>query len=79
MADKKDLKKPSPKELAATIRDYSANGTRGITIFSENMKPLRDFVVTYVSEESGGYVAGHQKDQRRIITLKFADIKEIRI
>lgn len=79
MAEKKDLKKPTPKELAAVIRDYSANGTRTITIFSETMKPLRDFIVTYVSEESGGYLAGHQKDQRRIITMKFADIKEIRV
>lgn len=79
MAEKKELKKPTPKELAAMIRDYSANGSRTITILSETMKPLRDFIVTYVSEESGGYVAGHLKDQRRIITMKFADIKEIRI
>ncbi len=78
MAEKKDPKK-TPRELAAQIRDYSANGTRSILIISETMKPLRDFLVTYVSEESGGYLAGHQKDQRRIITLKFADIKEIRV
>ncbi len=77
MVDKK--RQINPAQLAQQIRDYSANGTRGITIFSDARKPLRDFVVTYVSEEGGGYIAGHEKGQRRIVTMKFSEISEVRI
>jgi hypothetical protein len=76
MVDKK--KKIDPKQLAQQIRDYSANGTRGIIIFSETRKPLRDFVVTYVSED-GGYLAGHERSQKRVITMKFSEISDVRI
>ena len=76
MVDKK--KQIDPKKFAQQIRDYSANGTRGIIIFSEARKPLRDFVVTYVSEE-GGYLAGHERNQKRVITMKFSEISDVRI
>lgn len=72
-------KRPSAREFAQLIRDYSQNGQRGITVICDNRKPMRHFVVTYVSEEAGGYVAGREKEQRRVVTIKFADIKEVRI
>jgi hypothetical protein len=72
-------KVPTTAQLAQQIRDFSANGQRGIVIFCEARKPLRDFIVTYVSEEGGGYLAGHENGTRRIITMKFHEITEIRI
>ncbi|MBM3269363.1 MAG: hypothetical protein FJZ01_17105 [Candidatus Sericytochromatia bacterium] len=77
MPDKKKM--PTPAQLAQQIRDFSANGSRAITIFSDARKPLRDFIVTYVSEEGGGYLAGHEKNTKRVITMKFSEISEVRI
>lgn len=65
------------KEWARMLNDMSQNGHRAITLLCENRKPLREFTITYVSENDG-YLAGREKDQKRVMTIKFNELKEIR-